>query len=170
MISNTVFPTFYVIDFANKAASTNFFFSDLCADTIEKICIGSYGFSNDIEAMRGATEAINFMLDNAGIADRNLEWSFNPDFFPTFDVKSDDQKLDDIVEIDGLSYIQIKTFDEIGNYIVAKGSLVGDDYEVTVRIGVNPTQYKEEKQKEVTALMNKGFDPHREIPNKPGLH
>jgi hypothetical protein len=163
MIADKILPSFYLLELKGEIAS----FEQIVGQrfNIKSIHIASGDFGSDVEAMAAAESVVEFLLQNPQVkieeSTSKCTKQFNPDFYPMLDaLEVSDETLEEeervqaqalmLAEKDPTfsSAIITKRFDDIGDFIAYRMNIQGENFDLQLKVGVDPHVYILEKQKD----------------------
>ena len=165
MITAKIIPAFYIIEVDGEAVNA-LFPGDY---GISKIVIGSGEYQTDIIAVNAGEKIIELITENYTTTSELKE--FNPEFFPSMPRVSGEVAEDRLREeieqqeaalggSDNAKYVPIiltKYFDELGDFVEAKHTIVGDDFSAVAKIAITPQNYLLEKKVLEEATRGSGY-------------
>jgi hypothetical protein len=183
MIANKILPALYILDLEGEAASLEFLLGQNFG--VKRVTIGSYDFTNDMEAASAGQEAVDFMLENNKLDhdDYTESVDYNPEFFPSIPtIEPTEEQLtqeaiaeeyaESLVKEDNqFPVVVTRRFDPLGDYVAVRMQLEAANYKIKMRIAINPNVYMDEKGKMMEEEATRATSAHREIPPTPAsLH
>jgi len=183
MIANKILPALYIIDLEGEAASLEFLLGQNFG--IQRVTLGSFDFTNDMEAAAAGQEAIDFILENHKLVHEDYAESvdYNPDFFPSIPAITPTEEhltqealaeeyAESLVKQDSqFPVIVTRRFDPLGDYVSIRMSIGAINYKMQMRIAINPDIYMQEKGRLIEDEATRASNPHRELaPTPTSLH
>lgn len=161
MISDTIFPSFYIVEVEGEAVK-----SLISEDFgIERISLGSIDFATDLVATEAMKKALEFFMTGINLGDDTVteQIDFNPEFYPSVGklTLTDEQKIqqeeaqqaaDDMQEklaaAGKMAVLITRAFDPLGDFVESRWTVEAPVFKIQAKIVANLNQYMQQKNLE----------------------
>ena len=158
MISDKVFPSFYMVELEGDAVGAiipgNF--------GIERIALGSTDFSSDLTAAEALNTALDFILatPDFDLGTHMAESNYNPEFYPSVgeiipteeqlaalqEAQAASDEMQEALGVEGKTATVItRVFDPIGDFVEQRHTFTGANFKIEGKIAANPQTYAMQK-------------------------